>query len=182
MRQLALVCRYSFGTGVEVLPIPELVPFRLTRFDPNGDVVLDSHYNSREPQHNPIPNLNLKLLHGPCNRTSNISALCALCEGSCKARCSRTTRARCWPRRWWQAWLRCGRGVMRWRCQPRAPALQAWIACVAALSAHLCVASPAALILSHQDTEAATARSKSVRSKVDHSTCDSTNERAGTPL
>ena len=24
-------CRYSFGTGVQVLPIPELMPFRLTR-------------------------------------------------------------------------------------------------------------------------------------------------------
>ena len=25
------VCRYSFGTGAQVLPIPELTPFRLTR-------------------------------------------------------------------------------------------------------------------------------------------------------
>ena len=24
-------CRYSFGTAVQVLPIPELMPFRLTR-------------------------------------------------------------------------------------------------------------------------------------------------------
>ena len=26
-----LMCRYSFGTAVQVLPIPELMPFRLTR-------------------------------------------------------------------------------------------------------------------------------------------------------
>ena len=25
------MCRYSFGTAVQVLPIPELMPFRLTR-------------------------------------------------------------------------------------------------------------------------------------------------------
>ena len=24
-------CRYAFGTGTQVLPIPELMPFRLTR-------------------------------------------------------------------------------------------------------------------------------------------------------
>ncbi len=27
----AVLCRYSFGTGAQVLPIPELTPFRLTR-------------------------------------------------------------------------------------------------------------------------------------------------------
>ena len=32
------LCRYSFGTGVEVLPIPELVPFRLTRYELYEDV------------------------------------------------------------------------------------------------------------------------------------------------
>ena len=26
-----LACRYAFGTGTQVLPIPELMPFRLTR-------------------------------------------------------------------------------------------------------------------------------------------------------
>ena len=26
-----VLCRYSFGTGAQVLPIPELTPFRLTR-------------------------------------------------------------------------------------------------------------------------------------------------------
>ena len=30
-QSLAGVCRYSFGTGAQVLPIPELMPFRLTR-------------------------------------------------------------------------------------------------------------------------------------------------------
>ena len=29
--KLARGCRYSFGTGAQVLPIPELMPFRLTR-------------------------------------------------------------------------------------------------------------------------------------------------------
>ena len=52
-----------------------------------------------------------------------ITAHCVYCKGSCKARCSRTMFVRCWPRRWLQAWLLCGRGVMRSRCQHRAPTL-----------------------------------------------------------
>ena len=30
-KQVTCICRYSFGTAVQVLPIPELMPFRLTR-------------------------------------------------------------------------------------------------------------------------------------------------------
>ena len=53
-------CRYSFGTAVQVLPIPELMPFRLTR----------QMIGALEPHDA------LALLQGPCTL-----ALTALCSG-----------------------------------------------------------------------------------------------------
>ena len=120
---VAWSCRYSFGTGVEVLPIPELVPFRLTRYERESSKKLSSDTCfSAHPMYATWSTALRKQSSGfhrpdypPAECTS--APRCVCCEGCCKARCSPTTRARCWPRRLLQPWRLCGLGGMRSRCE-----------------------------------------------------------------
>ena len=102
-----------------------------------------------------------------------MTAHCVYCEGSCKARCSRMMCVRCWPRRWLQAWLLCGRGVMRLRCQHRAPALLCALQEEEVLPPQprvLLISSNLKLLL------------LDIRIKADYSTCSSTSPCTDSPL